>query len=285
MHEFLNSHNWGPYYASFDVDTAWNYLYSIILSISNQLCPIKTFHIKRDRPPWFSDEITELSKNRDEFFKIGKKQNNQTLLNEARYLRNSLKHDINQLKNDYYLHLMTVNQENANKFWSTMNDILCINNKSEISVIKDPDTNLQLNPSDSVEVLNHYFLNVADVLVSKLPNFPEARNDLLEPSSSLKFDACITPEKIKSILREFSITKSSRCLQISSRLYLDSFEVLHEGLAFIMNLSLRTKTFPKTWKKSIVTPIPKKGDRCIVGNIRPISLIHIYMWKVIRKNC
>lgn len=171
MHRILSSYNWGSFYASFDVDTAWESLYTVLLKLSNQFCPFKTFYIKRDRPPWFTDEITELSKNRDDLFKTGKRQKNQSLLNEARYLRNSLKRDINTLKNEYYVRLMADNQNDINKFWITLKEILYKNsNNSDISAIKDPSTNLLLNPTDSAGILNHYFVNIADVLVSKLPN-------------------------------------------------------------------------------------------------------------------
>lgn len=57
--------------------------------------------------------------------------------------------------------------------------------------------------------------------------------------------------------------------------YIDAFEVLTEQLLFIINLSLRTQTFPTAWKKSLVITIPKKGDRHLKVNTQPISLIHI----------
>lgn len=75
LHELLNLHNWGSYYASFDVNTAWDHLFSVIHKLANKLCPIKTFYIKRNRPPWFNDEITELSKNQDKFFRTGRRHN------------------------------------------------------------------------------------------------------------------------------------------------------------------------------------------------------------------
>lgn len=45
LQESITSYNWGSYYASFDVNTAWDLLYSFILKLSNIMCPVKTFHI------------------------------------------------------------------------------------------------------------------------------------------------------------------------------------------------------------------------------------------------
>lgn len=85
----------------------------------------------------------------------------------------------------------------------------------------------------------------------------------------------VSERLLTSILKELDPTKSSGCLQISAKLYIDAFEVLLEQLLHLFNLSLMTQTFPRAWKKLIVIPLPKKGDRFIMENTRPISLIHI----------
>lgn len=46
-------------------------------------------------------------------------------------------------------------------------------------------------------------------------------------------------------------------------------------ITFLINLSIKTQTFPSAWKLAVVTPIPKKVDRRSMANLRPISLIHI----------
>lgn len=127
---------------------------------------------------------------------------------------------------------------------------------------------------NSAEVLNEFYTTIASKLVNKLPDI---ENEPLIGNlvSTLKLDLAVSLNMIEKILKEFSPLKSLGCLMISSRLYLDAFDVLTETLAFIMNLSLRTKVFPSIWKRSIVTPIPKKGNRCVVENTRLISLIHL----------
>lgn len=62
----LKDLNWGRFYGTLDVDEAWSILFNSILTECDKQCPIKEFRIRRDRPIWFSDEITELSCNRDE---------------------------------------------------------------------------------------------------------------------------------------------------------------------------------------------------------------------------
>jgi hypothetical protein len=48
---------------------------------------------------------------------------------------------------------------------------------------------------------------------------------------------------------------------------------LAKPLAYIFNFAMMTKTLPKIWKHSIVTPIPKKPNVNQIENFRPISLL------------
>ena len=44
-------------------------------------------------------------------------------------------------------------------------------------------------------------------------------------------------------------------------------------LTFIINSSILTGTFPSKWKVSKVVPLFKKGDRKLLKNYRPVSLL------------
>lgn len=43
----------------------------------------------------------------------------------------------------------------------------------------------------------------------------------------------------------------------------------------LFNLSISRGIFPMVWKLATVCPIPKKGDKTQMGNIRPVSLTYI----------
>lgn len=73
FNRYLRSYNWGRFFAAMEVDLAWNELFSVILAASYEFCPLKTFHIKKKRPPWFNDDMVELAANRDDFYGRGKK--------------------------------------------------------------------------------------------------------------------------------------------------------------------------------------------------------------------
>lgn len=155
-----------------------------------------------------------------------------------------------------------------------MNSLLNRKAPVKVSRVKEPVSNLLLDEADSANCLNEYYVNVAAQLTAKLP----PTNTVYSPTPSdtpFVLRDLISCRRITETLKDFSPGKSSGCLNISSKLYLDAFEVLEEQLAFLMNLSIRTQTFPDAWKLSVVTPIPKKGYKTTPENTRPISLVHI----------
>lgn len=91
----------------------------------------------------------------------------------------------------------------------------------------------------------------------------------------LIFENDIPVSIILEYLNDFKVSKPSGCSKISSKLYLTAFKVLGELLAFIFNLSIKTYKVPTAWKKGTITPIPKKGDKRQINNVRPKTLTHI----------
>ena len=52
-------------------------------------------------------------------------------------------------------------------------------------------------------------------------------------------------------------------------------ESLVQPLSLIFTGSIDTGVYPDTWKKSKIVPVHKKGDKQIVNNYRPVSLLSI----------
>ena len=59
---------------------------------------------------------------------------------------------------------------------------------------------------------------------------------------------------------------------ISTRFLKETADVIAPLLQIIFKVSLNSGEVPSDWKIANVTPIFKKGDRCLPQNYRPISL-------------
>lgn len=156
-----------------------------------------------------------------------------------------------------------------------MHELTNKNSGSCINRVKDPISGELLSNDKWTEALNLHFVNAADRLVAKLPDTEAHDQPITQSANKLRFDPLISVNRVSNILSELYLARSSGRWKISARLYPDALEVLHEQLSYLRNLLISTHTLPSQWKKSIVTSIPKKGDRFKMDNIRPISLIHI----------
>lgn len=88
-------------------------------------------------------------------------------------------------------------------------------------------------------------------------------------------DPDITVATVRELINKIDLSKSSGCLNISTRIYKDCLNSLSEQLTYLFNLSLKQQRIPLAWKSGLVTPLPKKGDITQPNNIRPITQTHI----------
>lgn len=238
------------------------------------MCPIKTFKFKDKKPKWFNDDLIELSVNRDEFFKIGKRLKDEATLALAREYRNKVKTGVKTARADYYKEQIEINKRDPNKFWSVISEMLPNKSENKISTVRLNHSDDLCLPSESPDLINNYFTNIGPQLDSLIP-------DAFDPLThrpqirTLRFELDITVNVVHEMLSELKASKSSGRLNISTKLYLIAFSELIEQIAFIFNLSIKTNSIPTAWKTGTITPIPKKGDRTLLSNIISITTTHI----------
>ena len=96
-------------------------------------------------------------------------------------------------------------------------------------------------------------------------------------NTDAKLDSCeINNEEILKILTNLKANKAHGPDNISVNMIKLSGDALCLPLKLIFNNILNTGIFPKQWKNANVTPIHKKGNKQIINNYRPISLLPIF---------
>ena len=80
---------------------------------------------------------------------------------------------------------------------------------------------------------------------------------------------------VLKILRKLKSKKSSGHDGISSEVLRLGAETIAGPLTLIINTSIATSKFPSKWKESKVCPVYKKGDRQMLKNYRPVSLLSV----------
>ena len=139
---------------------------------------------------------------------------------------------------------------------------------SPISQLKKENNDLISDDYEKACLLNNYFCSIStlnDSNTSK-PDFP------LRTNATLDFFQ-ITPSKVLDILQILKLGKASGLDSISHQMLKKTCNTVCVPLSLLFNLSLSKSEFPTQWKTASVMPLFKKGDKSLISNYRPISLL------------
>ena len=99
---------------------------------------------------------------------------------------------------------------------------------------------------------------------------------LLKHESEARFSKiAFTDNQIFKILRVLDINNAHGHDKISIRMLKLCDKSIITPLSILFQNSIDTRNFPDTWRKSNIVPVHKKGDKKIVDNYRPVSLLPI----------
>ena len=139
------------------------------------------------------------------------------------------------------------------------------------------------DPQNIADQFNHFFANIGnevsssvsstDVNLSTYLNVPNQQSMFLDPVTTL--DIVDIANKIRT---KTSIDKNN----ISTKLLKKSIGKISEPLTHIVNLSLSTGVFPQDMKIAKVIPIYKSGEKNLLKNYRPISILPAFS-KILEK--
>ena len=103
---------------------------------------------------------------------------------------------------------------------------------------------------------------------SILPNFSYFTNERL---SNMR----LTTDDITPLICSLNPNKATGSDRISSEMLLLGDETVVLPLKIIFSNILQTGIYPEIWKLANVTPLFKKGDKQLIKNYKPISLLPI----------
>jgi hypothetical protein len=140
----------------------------------------------------------------------------------------------------------------------------------------------KFNGQNVAELINKYFISVANKLTNSVNS--KQRNSSVTNFLSFMEQAITTnypkihkkPSTVKEIEKIINSlkTKDSRGYdQISLRILKLSAPYISSPLNYICNTIIQSGTFPERLKYSVVKHLYKKGDKLLISNYRPISLL------------
>ena len=133
---------------------------------------------------------------------------------------------------------------------------------------------------------NNTFLTDTLVKANTFNSFFAKPCSLIEIGSQLPAEYLLThhrlesvsldPAKILSIIRAFDVSKAHGWDSVSVRMVKICDESLVKPLFNIFQYSLEAGNFPSYWKRGNIVPVHKKGNKHLINNYRPVSLLPIF---------
>ncbi|CAB4006398.1 Hypothetical predicted protein [Paramuricea clavata] len=224
--------------------------------------------------PWVSREVKEKLFKRDALKRKAIKTNKEEDWRLYKSSRNDANTALCSAKRDYYANKFTNNKQNPKYAWRTINDIV-----GRINEIKLPGKTVT-STDELVDIFNDHFSNIGPKLAESIPNDNDVsfRDFITQQKSKTKNSFSFRPVSVTlvyTLLVNLSTTKATGMDKISAKILQVAAPVIAPSLTEIFNMSIDSDQFPSDWKAARVIPLFKKGQRSMLDNYRPISILPV----------
>jgi len=262
---------------------------SLVKQITDKHAPIKRKLVKGKQAPFIHGELRKAINAKAMLRRKYYKSKSNHAWQKYRTQRNL----VTKLKREAlktYFNNKCNNQTSNNKhFWDTIKPFLTNKNtqtRQHISLLED--NRVISNPQDVCNILNDYFINIANTTASPLEidslttqdiinnysNHPSIKSIVDNSSSANSFNfTAVTCTQVKNKITCLKTKKACGYDMLPAKLLKTASNVLSISLTPIINNSLNSSTFPSILKPAEVSPVFKKNDNMIKTNYRPISIL------------
>lgn len=270
---------------------SWDIIYKnekTISNITNIFIDSIKFYIKKNtytititnkkhskiKRPWITKGLLNSIDIKNTMYKNLKKNKNNAFLNEQyKNYKNKLQMLLKKSKIKYIKEQIQQNKGNTSQLWKTIGSI-CQEGKSHeiISCIKDGD-HVLTNPILIANTFNKYFSNVGKSLADKIDCPQENNADSAIHNANSIYLSEVTDLEILDAIRELKNNKLPGIDGIKSEVIKKIAPLILKPFSYIINRIINEGTCPEIFKIGIIKPLFKEGDKELVSNYRPITLI------------
>ena len=171
---------------------------------------------------------------------------------------------------EYYARKLSSFGDDMKRNWQIMNKLL---GKKKVNI---PDHfNIQStevsNPSTIAKSFCEYFINHPLDIHSKISLSTTDFISQIQPNEKDFYFHPTTPEEVKFYIQ--SLRKNGGLYDITRRFLIICDNHATEIISKLFNLCIEQRTFPECLKTAVINPIYKKGNRNLIKNYRPISIL------------
>ncbi|PIK39278.1 hypothetical protein BSL78_23886 [Apostichopus japonicus] len=207
-----------------------------------------------------------------------------------RFWRNKVTCLIRSAKQNYFKKEISKNVGNTKEIWKILKNVQSMNhdtNNEGPSILRVDDKNITGN-ANIVEMFNSFFTSVArsytDTTHSNFDSSSIERHicPKIPPDETFEIP-CISENFVFKYLTTLDASKATGVDELSAKILKMSGPHIYASITRIINISIRTNTFPSRWKVAKVIPIFKSNSRQDLSNYRPISILPV-LSKILEKH-
>ncbi|CAG4961356.1 unnamed protein product [Colias eurytheme] len=257
----MSSINWDAIIDHQDINNFVSNFNSIILSIYDCLAPIKHFLVKNQNYPWITYNIRLLMRRRNDAYtraKYSKKDSHKLYYLE---LKKEVANAIEREKICYFETFVNTNFNNPRILWNNI--------KKNVNISRSTDNALpeHLRKPDDI---NRHFLDIPGRSCASKEDIDFFLNN--KKGTSLFSFAAVSKDEVFKHFRSLH-SNAIGYDGISLDMLKLSLPFTLETITNIINTSLKTCTFPSTWRKALIKPLPKTNNPNCLKDLRPISIL------------
>ena len=267
----LKNQNWENVLSRSGVDECWEAFQTDLRRIIDIHAPIKSFSKLKGNQPWMTRNLLELIHMKNATKEIAEYLGTSEWCALFKQRKSVVDKETLKAKKDYWARKIEEHVDNPIKLWKTMKDLApsCFADKPEISL-----------DANKAEEFNQFFTGIADSKRAEIDSVdPCEATAYLESfggEDALKLDLVeINEECTRNTIGKLPIGKAAGVDGIPAKALKIGIDVLIRPITALINMIIRSATFPQCLKVSVVTPIHKKGDPEDPNNNRPISVLPI----------
>ena len=266
---YLLDFDFSPCLLSQDVELVW-------YAIKNAIYEGMTFFIPKVRlrrhqyPRWFTPELRHLSKCLHTLRKKVSKKPTPYLCNKLEKQTSNLCDKIQSAKSLYESRLVANFAGNCNS--KIYDYIQSLSNSSTIPSTVFLNTESATSDSEKADLFNTFFHSVYKPSLSNPSLPPSSEPTLTYPNIT---NISFTELDVFSALSSLDPAKSMGVDCIGSKLLKHCALALYIPLHHLFSLSISKHSIPSEWKHHSITPIYKSGEKSLISNYRPVSLLCI----------
>ena len=253
-----------------ELQPALDFFINTFMTAVNKHAPLKKYRIKDRSTPWFSQELSDLFKQRYNAWSRARRTGDPAHWLSFRRIRNICTSAVRNARSKYYIDLITSSYSNPVNFWKAVD----LNKNSTSNALPTHIKYENLVLGDQTEIclaFNRHFQDAGN-LFEKTYAGPPVNPSTIESAQTQSF--VFKPFTFYAVLDELATmnTKSSPGEDHLEPFFIKlAAPIIAAPLAHIFNLSISKGIFPTVWKTAFVTPLFKGGDREDINNYRPIS--------------